>query len=260
MTNPIKEQVNRTIEDAETAAAAYSVCFVGVEVEGTRGSTMRASFPEQNEGPFPTEANNSDPRPLLMNTDRGQTLLREVLMAEHHATQIRSISSPMSTDPELVPEQGTTSPPSFEFEVTKQEAEPSTSPTPTEPNHPGYPYKEHTHMDTDLDEAMTRRPYLATATNKANGEPRLLGTTGVDQPVYDEGSLTVQPVLDDPDNSDDDDEVTAYNFGEDAYLDPAFLQAMGSLSDRGLAAEGLRLVQLDGEFRYLHQWDKRLAE
>src|SRR5882757_11431673 len=61
-------------------------------------------------------------------------------------------------------------------------------------------------------------------------------------------------------NSDDDNEVTAYNFGEDAYLDPAFLQAMGSLADRGLAAEGLRLVQLDGKFRYLSQWDKRLAE
>jgi len=34
---------------------------------------------------------------------------------------------------------------------------------------------------------------------------------------------------------------------------------MGSLADRGPAAEGLRLVQLDGEFRHLDKWDKRLA-
>jgi hypothetical protein len=29
---------------------------------------------------------------------------------------------------------------------------------------------------------------------------------------------------------------------------------MGNLDDRGLVAEGLRLVQLQGEFRYLEQW------
>ena len=233
MTNPIKEQVNRTIEDAETAAAAYSVCFVGVEVEGTRGSTMRASFPEQNEGPFPPDANNSDLHPLLMNTNRGQALLQEVLMAEHMATQIRSVASPASTEPEMVAnEDDTTSPPSFEFKVTEDRAGPAASPTLTESNHPGYPYREHTNMDTDLSATMTqKRPYLAAATNKTDGEPRLLGTTGVNKPVYDEGPLTAQPITDDPDNSDDDNEVTAYNFGEDAYLDPSFLQAMGSLAD-----------------------------
>ena len=32
--------------------------------------------------------------------------------------------------------------------------------------------------------------------------------------------------------------------GEDAYLDPDFLKALGTMEDRGLAAEGLRLVQL----------------
>jgi len=114
-----------------------------------------------------------------MNTNRGQALLREVLMAEHHTARIRNMASPSSTDPELVPDQETTSPPSFEFEVTKTETEPTTSPTPTKPNHPGYPYREHTHMDTDLDEALTRRPYLAAATNKANGEPRLLVQQGL---------------------------------------------------------------------------------
>ena len=39
--------------------------------------------------------------------------------------------------------------------------------------------------------------------------------------------------------------------GEDAYLDPDFLKALGTMEDWGLAAEGLRLVQLDGESRHL---------
>ena len=35
---------------------------------------------------------------------------------------------------------------------------------------------------------------------------------------------------------------------------------MGEMDDRGLAAEGLRLVQLDGEFRHLKHWERKLAE
>jgi hypothetical protein len=35
------------------------------------------------------------------------------------------------------------------------------------------------------------------------------------------------------------DEVATYPFGENAYLDTDFLQALGGLDDRGLAAEGL---------------------
>jgi hypothetical protein len=54
------------------------------------------------------------------------------------------------------------------------------------------------------------------------------------------------------------DEVASYPFGEDAYLDTDFLRAMGNVDDRGLAAEGLRLVQLQGEFRHLEQWQKWL--
>jgi hypothetical protein len=52
------------------------------------------------------------------------------------------------------------------------------------------------------------------------------------------------------------DEVATYPFGEDAYLDTNFLRAMGNLDDRGLAAEALHLVQLQGEFRYLKQWQR----
>jgi hypothetical protein len=33
---------------------------------------------------------------------------------------------------------------------------------------------------------------------------------------------------------------------------------MGNIDDRGLAAESLRLVQLQSEFRYLEKWQKRL--
>jgi hypothetical protein len=33
---------------------------------------------------------------------------------------------------------------------------------------------------------------------------------------------------------------------------------MGELDDRGLAAESLCLMQLDGEFRYLEQWERHL--
>jgi hypothetical protein len=55
------------------------------------------------------------------------------------------------------------------------------------------------------------------------------------------------------------DEVATYPFRENVYLNTDFLQAMGELDDRGLAADGLRLVQLDGEFRYLEQWERCLV-
>jgi len=239
MTSPIEEQFNLIVERTQEAEAAYSVRFIGVEVERGNGPPLRESFPEQPEGPFPQEANNNDNRPLLMNTDRGQVLLREVLMAEHN----QRTESPTSTEPEVV----------------QNETEPATSPTPTELNHPRYPYREHTDANTDLAPSTFERPYLTAGVNKANGDPRLFGTVGTNEPVYDEGPLTSQPITDDPDGDDEDNEVTTYNFGEDAYLDPSFLQAMGSLADRGLATEGLRLVQLDGEFRHLDRWDKRLA-
>jgi hypothetical protein len=52
------------------------------------------------------------------------------------------------------------------------------------------------------------------------------------------------------------DEVASYPFGEDAYLDTDFLRVMGNIDDRGLATEGLQLVQLQGEFQHLEQWQK----
>jgi hypothetical protein len=56
------------------------------------------------------------------------------------------------------------------------------------------------------------------------------------------------------------DEVATYPFGEDAYLDTDFLRAMGNLDDRGLTAKALHLVQLQGEFQYLDQWQCRLEK
>jgi hypothetical protein len=56
------------------------------------------------------------------------------------------------------------------------------------------------------------------------------------------------------------DEVMSYPLGEDAYLDTDFLRAMGNIDDRGLATEGLHLVQLQGEFRHLEQWQKCLKK
>lgn len=73
---------------------------------------------------------------------------------------------------------------------------------------------------------------------------------------YDEGPLQAQPV--DQTEDDFEPEVGRYPFGENAFLDTNFLQALGTLGDRGLAAEGLRMIQLDGERRNLKRWEHRL--
>jgi hypothetical protein len=93
-------------------------------------------------------------------------------------------------------------------------------------------------------------------TDQVSGDPRIHGKTEKGSVPYDEGTLTAQPmevVYDDIE-----DEVTTYPLGEDAYLDTDFLQAMGNINDRGLAAESLHLVQLQSKFRYLEKWQKRL--
>jgi hypothetical protein len=90
------------------------------------------------------------------------------------------------------------------------------------------------------------------------GDLRIRGKDEKGDIPYDEGPLTVTPF--DTVTEDIEDEVATYPFGEDAYLDTDFLRAMGNLDDRGLAAEGLCLVQLQGEFRYLDQWQRRLEK
>jgi hypothetical protein len=130
------------------------------------------------------------------------------------------------------------------------------SPALTEDLHPGYPYRENLQENDDLPLHTYPRLYLAAQTDQVSGDPRVQGKEEKGSIPYDEGTLTAQPmevVYDDIE-----DEVTSYPLREDAYLDMDFLRAMGNIDDRGLAAESLRLVQLQSEFRYLEKWQKRL--
>jgi hypothetical protein len=85
-----------------------------------------------------------------------------------------------------------------------------------------------------------------------------LGKAKKEAATYDEGPLMAQPM--EVVEEDIEDGIATYPFGENAYLDTDFLQAMGMLNDQGLAADGLCLMQLDGEFRSLEQWEKHLAK
>ena len=137
------------------------------------------------------------------------------------------------------------------------------SPTGTEPLHPAYPYQEHTSEDTDITTGAFECPYLAMEVDRFTGDPRIHSKKEIGSPTYNEGPLQALPIEawdSDPVEDDFEDEVETYPFRESAYLDTQFLQAIGTLGDRGLAADGLRLVQLDGEFRHLVHWEKRLAE
>jgi hypothetical protein len=127
-----------------------------------------------------------------------------------------------------------------------------TSPALTENLHPGYPYRENIGDNDDLPKPHYSRPYLAAQVDFVTGDLRMRGKDEKGDIPYDEGPLTVTPF--DTIAEDIEDEVATYPFREDAYLDTDFLRAMGNLDDRGLAAEGLRLVQLQGEFRYIDQW------
>ena len=159
--------------------------------------------------------------PPLIETAPGQSLLREVLMNEFRNRM-------------------TTSPPS------------------TTDLHPGYPFREQTTHDGDLPGQHYPRPYVAARVNPVTGEPRIFGRADKESPTYDEGPLYATKESHVADDMEE--EVGEYPFGEDAYLDPNFLQAMGTIADRGLAAEGLQLVQLDGEKRFLKQWETRLKK
>jgi hypothetical protein len=132
------------------------------------------------------------------------------------------------------------------------------SPATTKDLHPGYPYRENIDNNEDLPQAHYPRPYLAAQVNRSNRDPRILGRTEKKVATYNEGPLKAQPMAVIENNIED--KVTMYSLGENAYLDTDFLRAMGDLDDRGLAADGLRLIQLDGEFQYLKQWERRLAK
>jgi hypothetical protein len=126
----------------------------------------------------------------------------------------------------------------------------------TEDLHPGYPYRENLRENDDLPIRSYPRPYLAAQTDQVSGDLRIRGKEEKRSIPYNEGTLTAQPMEVVYDNIED--KVTSYPLGEDAYLDMNFLQAMGNIDNRGLAAESLRLVQLQSEFRYLEKWQKCL--
>jgi hypothetical protein len=132
------------------------------------------------------------------------------------------------------------------------------SPTATEDIHPRYPYRENIDNNDDLPQEHYPRPYLAAQVNRSNGDPRILGKVEKGAATYDKGPLEAQPMV--VIENDIENKVATYPLGENMYLDTNFLQAMGSLNDRGLAADSLHLVQLDGEFRYLEQWERCLAD
>jgi hypothetical protein len=123
----------------------------------------------------------------------------------------------------------------------------------TEELHPGYPYRENINNNEDLPKDGYPRPYLAVWVNHSNGDPRVIGKAEKGAPIYDEGPLTAQPWV--VVNNDIEAGVATYPLRKNAFLDTDFLQAVGELNDRGLVAECLRLAQLDGEFRYLDQWE-----
>ena len=57
----------------------------------------------------------------------------------------------------------------------------------------------------------------------------MFGQADKESPTYDEGPLHATKVLDVADDMEE--EVGEYPFGEEAYLDPNFLQAMGTIAD-----------------------------
>ena len=132
------------------------------------------------------------------------------------------------------------------------------SPTNTKFLHPGYPFQEHTDKNVDLPDQSYPWPYLAIEVNPTTSNPRIIGKEHIISPHYNEGPLTAQPV-----NQVEDDfeqEVGRYPFGENAFLNMNFFQALETLEDRELAAEGLQMIQLDSERRALKRWENQLTK
>src|SRR6266852_5609552 len=73
---------------------------------------------------------------------------------------------------------------------------PPDSPSTTEPLHLGFPFREKTDHDDDLPDDIYKRPYLAAQVHAMDGDPRVIGTNGINQPLYDEAKLIAQPMED----------------------------------------------------------------
>jgi hypothetical protein len=177
-------------------------------------------------------------------------VLGEARYAEHQNNTENAEAGPSNAPPQPTVEDDD----KLEYEEDPRSKQ--TSPALTENIHLGYPYRENIGDNDNLPRPHYSRPYLAAQVDYVSGEPRVRGKDEKNDIPYDEGPLTAQPMEVVYDNIED--KVASYPLGEDAYLDTDFLRAMGNIDDRGLATEGLRLVQLQGEFRYLEQWQKHL--
>jgi hypothetical protein len=190
-----------------------------------------------------------DPVPTKI-YDELNHVLGEARYFKHRSVTENAEAGPSNIRPQTMVEDDN------ELEYEEDPRSKQMSPALTENIHPGYPYRENIEDNDDLPRPHYLHLYLAAQVDYVSGEPRVQGKDEKGDIPYDERPLTAQPmevVYDDIE-----DKVVFYPFGEDAYLDMDFLQAMGNIDDRGLAAEGLRLVQLQGEFRYLEQWQKCL--
>ena len=126
--------------------------------------------------------------------------------------------------------------------------------------HPGWPYQERTNIDDNIPATKIKGPYVAIMVDNA-GDPCIVTKKDCDAAAYNEGPLHSQPVeimLEEEEDHTLDPEGKEYIYGENTTLDCTFLTALGSLLDRGIAAENLRLVQLEGEERALQRWEQEL--
>jgi hypothetical protein len=160
--------------------------------------------------------------------------------------------------PSTMPPPPTTVEDDNELEYEEDPRSHQMSPALTKNIHPGYPYRENIGDNDDLPKTHYSCPYLAARVDAVSGDPRIRGLDKKGDIPYDEGTLTATPM--EVIVNDIKDKVAYYPLGEDAYLDTNYLQVIGSIDNRGLAVEGLRLVQLQGEFRYLEQWQRRLKK
>jgi hypothetical protein len=176
--------------------------------------------------------------------DKLNQVLGEARYAEHRSMTENAEVGPSNTRPRTTIEDDDS-----EDENLRSK---QTSPAITKNLHPRYPYRENIRDNDNLPREHYTHLYLAAQVDYISGEPRVRGKDEKRDIPYNEGPLMAQPM--EVIYDDIKDKVTSYPLREDAYLDTDFLRAMGNIDDRGLAAEGLHLVQLQGEFRHLEQW------
>ena len=93
----------------------------------------------------------------------------------------------------------------------------------------GYPYYEHTDIDTNLPNQYYEQLYHMVMMNLINRDLWIVSKANNKGAFYDEGQLLTLKV--DHIEEDMKDQVGNYFIGEDMYLDPGFFTALGALAD-----------------------------